>query len=307
MPAPSATTGRPRTGMLLAAVAAGIVFGAGGAVAADGLSGESEHNLLFGGLNMVGGQRTEFERMTVELSVHNLGTEDFHVTDVRVPGWHLADPDAVATTIPAGHWAELSLELLVDCSASSPQLDVEMVAADGRAIVLDSDGVGPGGFSSIHLRACVEQGLTTPGATPTVDTIAARTDAEDGVIHVDVGLRHEAAPEMDFELGAVTGHASGFTIELSQRLTDLEPGATTMVTTDWRVRDCGSAAGLAGTGTPDSSSSGNFDGLVLHLYWDDPARSEPIRIDLPVDLPPAVVAELARFAVAECSTDDPGT
>lgn len=306
MPGAARTTGWPRAGTLIAAVAAGIALGAAGAVAASALSDETEPNLLFGGLDvpLLEG-RTDLERMTVGLTLNNNGTSDFRVTDVRIPGWDIAEPEAVDTTIPAGRWASMSFDLVVDCSASAPELNVEVVGAEGAAVTLERDALA--GFATIHLRACVEQGVAGPDVTPAIEAVTARTDGAGGVMHVDIDVGHEASSELDFQLAAVTGHASGFTVELADRLTELDAGATATVTTEWRVRDCGGAAGTTGTGTPDRSSSGNFDGLVLHLYWEDPARTEPIRIDLPVDPPPEVIAALARFAVAECGADGAGT
>lgn len=302
----AARTGWPRTATLVAVAAAGVALGAAGAAAASALSDEAEPDLLFGGLDVQVEGRTDLERMTVGLSVNNHGAADFRIADVRIPGWTLAEPIAVDNTIPAGRWTSLSFDLVVDCSVSVLDPGVEVVGADGVAIAAERDATARR-LASTQQRTCLQRDMPAPGLIPAVERVSARTDTAGGVAHVDIDVVHEAASELDFQLAAVTGHASGFTVELQDRLTELAAGATTAVTTDWRVRDCGGAAGTTGTGVPDPSSSGNFDGLVLHLYWDDPAGSTPIRTDLPVDLPPDVVVSLARFAVTECRAGHAGT
>lgn len=296
----SRTAGWPRATTLIAAVTAGIALGAVGAGAASALSDKAEPDVLLAGFSVLASERgADLGRTTVGLAVNNHGTADFQVADVRIPGWTIVEADLVRTAVPAGRWAFLSFDLVADCSSSVLDSGVEVVGVDGEAVVLERDAAARG-LVSIRHRACVNRDVAVIDDTPEVGTVAARTDPAGGVLHVDVEVVHDAASEVDFELAAVTGHASGFTVELPERLTALESGGTTTVTTDWRVRDCGTAAGVTDAGDPDLTSSGNFLGPVLHWYWSHPSRSAPIRSDIPVDLPPDVIVALARFAVREC-------
>lgn len=308
MPGIARTTGWPPAVTLVVAVVAGIALGSAGAVVSSAWSDEAEPDLLFPGLSVPAlSDADDPRRLTVGLTANNRGGVDFRVTGVRIPGWTLAEPDAVDDIVPAGRWASLSFDIVPDCSDSRPPgSQIEVVGADGETVVVERDGALRG-LGSIQRRACVDPDTTMPQVSPAVDTVTARTDPADRVMHVDIDVVLEAVSEQGFQLAAVTGHASGFRVELADRFIELDAGATTTVTTDWRVIDCGAAAGTTGTGAPDPSSSGNFDGPVLHWYWDDPARSEPARLDLRVDLPPEVVIALARFAVAECDAGEAGT
>lgn len=301
------SAGWPRAATLLAAVAAGVALGAAGAAGANALSDQPEPDVLLAGLSVLPSDRgDDLGSATVGLAVNNHGTADFQIADVEIPGWTLVEPDAVRTAVSAGRWAYLSFDLMADCSSPVPDSGVRVVGVDGEAVVLERDAAARG-LVSIRQRVCVNRDVAAPEVTPTVGMIAASTDPAAGVVHVDIGVVHGEVAELEFELAAVTGHASGFAVELPERLTDLDAGGTTTVTTQWRVTDCGGAAGMTDTGEPDLASSGNFAGLVLHWYWADPARSAPIRTDLPVDLPPEVVVALARFAVTECAAGDAET
>jgi hypothetical protein len=290
----------PGAATSIGAVAVGIVAGAIGSLITAEVAAAPDTRLVPGTLTWPSPEGGVVpDRMTVGLGINNNGDADFELAELVVPGWNPAEPDAVTTTtIRAGEWAYVALDVVADCITDGAYQNVELVSADGDRVELDSD---VGGLASLRQRACLLSDGPALAALPAVEAV--RFSTEPAVLHVDIDVAHPLEAELDLALAAVTGRASGFLVDLPNRLTDLEAGTTTTVRTDWRVRDCGGAAGTTGTGAPDPSISGNFDGLTLHLYWDDPDRPEegqPIRTDLAVELPPDTIVELARFAVTEC-------
>lgn len=289
----------PGAVVVIGAVATGIVVGAIASLIVTEVGDAPHADLVPGTLTWPLPEGGEVpERMTLGIGVNNHGDMAFELAEVVVPGWGLVEPDAGTTIIRAGEWAHLSFDVIVDCGADASNQGVELVSAAGDRFAFDRD---VGGLSSLQQRACVLKDRPTLATLPAVQAV--RFNSEPDVLHVDIDVANPADTELDLVLAAVTGRATGFSVDLPERLTDLEAGTTTTVRTDWRVRDCGGAAGTTGNGVTDLTSSGNFVGVTLHLYWDDPEQPEqgqPIRTDLAVDLPPDTIAALARFAVTEC-------
>lgn len=231
------------------------------------------------------GLRQPPRRLTVEL--HNAGSREVEVSDVRLREWRFRqDSDAARTrTVAPGTWMRFVLVGDISCIGSAPrelEVDVRTDAGDS-SVVVPLPPAGPEedasdfrrSLDTIYSTACGDPGSL--GITSgTVNTRRSAVDPR--VMEMGVQL---LVPGGDTEITAVSAATAGFRgtgQQLPVAAGEGRPSVTVAIA--WRIDSC-----------PDTTE---LDEVTLDVELSDQPDA------VPVVLRNDAVAALARFAVEEC-------
>lgn len=267
--------------ILAVAVAAGVIAGA---IGANARRDAAEIAAAEATVRIIAGEplASTFESgPNLLLPLLNAGPQEVEVLWIRPDGWAIppeAEPDAIR--LPPDTWVGVRSDALPDCSHGPGSSAVELrvrTAAREHTITLD---VPPGTtLSDVHGWVCD----ASAQVDAYVEDVEVVEPLEPGTLRMRLSMK-SYDPDVRFTLIDLTTSAPGFRMVDASVPVQFERGARAFpVDISWQIVGC------------DATQTLNDVMLGLELE-DDQGRDR----ESGTQLPGRGVAELARFAVAEC-------